>query len=74
MGKIVNEVKINEINDGFSIEIKGDKEAIRKILDGFGSGFSFERCLQFCLDPGFWGSFAGWCSPWLGAEEQDQRA
>ncbi len=68
MEKIVNEVKINETEDGFNIEIKGDKEAIRKMLDGFGGG------LQFCLDPGFWGSVAEWCGPWLGAEEQDKRA
>jgi len=36
MEKIIHEVKIVAIEDGFRIEVKGDKEAIRQMLHGFG--------------------------------------
>ena len=36
MEKVINEFKVIETDDGFRIEIKGDKEAIRQMLKGFG--------------------------------------
>ncbi len=74
MEKVINDVKIVETEDGFRIEIKGDKEAIRKMLDGFARGFPFGRGFNFDFGPGFWGNFKGCCGPWWEAEEQDKRA
>ena len=36
MEKVINEIRVIETDDGFRIEIKGDKEAIRRMLSGFG--------------------------------------
>ena len=36
MERIVNEFRVIETDDGFRIEIKGDKEKIRSLLRGFG--------------------------------------
>jgi len=36
MERIVNEFRVIETDDGFRIEIKGDKEKIRSLLSGFG--------------------------------------
>ncbi len=74
MENIINDVKVVETDDGFRIDIKGDKEAIRKILDGFASGFPFGPDFGFDFGPGFWDTFKGWCGPWWGAEGQDKRA
>ena len=74
MEKVINEFKVIETDDGFRIEIKGDKEAIRRMLSGigphnffggkppFGRGFGF----GFGFNPGFWGGFG----PWEGTEEE----
>ncbi len=69
MGKIIDDVKFVETNDGFRIEIKGDKEAMRKMWDECGMGFLFGSASQSYFDPGFWKIFKDWCGPWLGAEE-----
>ena len=37
--KIIHELRIIETEDGFRIEIKGDKERLREM--GFGKGFPF---------------------------------
>lgn len=66
MEKIINEFKIVETDDGFRIEIKGDKEAIRRMLKGFGphnffgGGFPFGRGFGFGFGPGFWSGFGNW--------------
>jgi hypothetical protein len=73
MEKIINEFKIIETDDGFRVEIKGDKEVIRKMFSAgphhffrgkgpFGHHFPF--------GPGFWGRFGGWCAPWDEPEEE----
>lgn len=36
MEKIVNELRVVETDDGFRIEIKGDKEQIKAFMTGFG--------------------------------------
>jgi hypothetical protein len=66
MEKMINDFKVIETEDGFRIEIKGNKEALRTMLNGFGfcdsfkagasSGGSFHPCSDF------WSEFASWCS------------
>ncbi len=47
--KVIHEIRIIETDDGFRIEIKGDKEAIKKMgfgpfaKGGFGPGMFFGR-------------------------------
>ncbi len=36
MERIINEFRVIETDDGFRIEIKGDKEKIRSFIGGFG--------------------------------------
>lgn len=43
--KTIHEVKVVETEDGFRIEVKGDKEAIRKM--GFGRGMGFGPRMGF---------------------------
>lgn len=70
MEKVINEFKIIETDDGFRIEIKGDKETIRQMLSGlgahsfFGAGGPSGRGFRFGFGPGFWGGFGNWCGPW----------
>ena len=70
MEKVINEIRIVETDDGFRIEIKGDKEAIRQMLHGCGAGVPFGRGFR----PGFWSSFGGWCGPWQQADHEKKRA
>lgn len=73
MEKIINEIKIIETDDGYRIEIKGDKEAIRHMLSGFGlfnfqgKGGPFRRGFNFGFGPGCWG---GWWNPWEEPKEE----
>jgi hypothetical protein len=77
MEKIISEFKVIETDDGFRIEIKGDKETLRKMFVGgphhffrgkgpFGHHFPF--------GPGFGGRFRGWCAPWEEPEEEKESA
>ena len=36
MEKVINEFRVIETDDGFRIEIKGDKEKIKSFMSGFG--------------------------------------
>jgi hypothetical protein len=36
MEKVVNEVRVIETDDGFRVEIKGDKDQIKAFMSGFG--------------------------------------
>ena len=72
MEKLIDELKIIETDDGFRIEIKGDKEAIRKMLVGFEAGFPHD--FHFSFDPGFWNNCMGWCGFWQGAGDQNKKA
>ncbi len=74
MEKVINEIKVIETDDGFRIEIKGDKEVIRQMLHGFGAGFPFGRGFRFGFRPGPWSSYGGWCGPWQGTDEDKKRA
>jgi hypothetical protein len=76
MEKVINEFKVVELDDGFRIEIKGDKEAIRRMLRGFGphsffgADFPFGRGFSFGFGP-FWG---GWGGPWEWGEEEKKKS
>ena len=67
MEKVINEFKVIETDEGFRIEIKGNKEAIRRMLNGFGPdscfGAPFRRGFRFGFRPSFWSGFGGWCDP-----------
>ena len=80
MEKVINEFKVVETDDGFRIEIKGDKEAIRRMMGGFSPGFfrgkkprSGGPGFDFGFGPGphFWAGFSDWCGSW-DWEEDDQ--
>ncbi len=69
MEKIINEFKLIETDDGFRIEIKGDKQAMRKMFSNFGKH-------RFGPKPpfghGFFGhGFWGGCAPWEQQEEKE---
>ena len=75
MEKVINEFKVIETDDGFRIEIKGDKEAIRRMLGGFGHHRPFRGKrpfgpgFGFGFGPRFWAGFSDWCGPWDWEEE-----
>ena len=82
MEKIINEFKIIETDDGFRIELKGDKEAIRKMLQGcgphgfFGGGFPFghDRGFHFDFDPfAFWCGFGNWWDKYWETEKEEKK-
>ncbi len=39
--KVIHEVRVVETDDGFRIEIKGDKERLREFVKRFAEGFPF---------------------------------
>jgi len=68
MGKIIREFKISETDEGFRVDLKGNKEAIRQMLNCFGfcdslkTGAPVNR--SFCFASDFWSKFGGWCGSW----------
>lgn len=78
MKKIIAEFNITETEDGFRIEIKGNKAAIRQMLncygfcDSFKSGASANR--SFCFDSDFWRHMGDWCGSWQKAKEKGSSA
>ena len=77
MDKIISEFKIIETDDGFRVEIKGDKETIRKMIAGGPPHFFKGRGRfghRFPFGPGFGGGFHGWCAPWEEPEEEKEDA
>ncbi len=74
MERLINEFRIVETDDGFRIEIKGDKEAIRRMLNGWGLRDLFRKSpsghgFHFGFGPGVWGGFGGGCSPEEGTDK-----
>jgi len=77
MEKVVNELRVIETDDGYRIEIKGDKEKIKALMSDFGKhqrrhhpggrhwgGFPF--------GPWMWMKMAGCHSPWdFDVEEEE---
>jgi hypothetical protein len=59
MEKIINEFRVIETDDGFRIEIKGDKEKIKSFMSGFG------RHKRWPHGHARWGPFAFAFGPWM---------
>jgi hypothetical protein len=75
MEKVINEFRVIETDDGFRIEIKGDKKVIREMLQGFGPHFFRRRKRPFGhgFGPRFWAEFGDWCWPWHWEEEEEEK-
>lgn len=68
--KVIQEFKIVETEDGFRIEIKGDKEKLRQMFGGMGPfgfrpgpgpfGFGFGPFRRWGRGPRWWGHRHGW--------------
>ena len=83
MEKVINEFRVIETDDGFRIEIKGDKEKIRSFIAPFGG---FKRWSHWGSREGrhggHWGAFhfgpwtgmkGGFCwGPWSANSEEDE--
>ncbi len=77
--RVIHEVRIIETEDGFRVEVKGDKERMRRM--GFGPGFPFGLGAAFGFGMGFgparfrhrmrrrWG-FGPWGCWWEEPEEE----
>jgi len=76
MEKVIQELRVVETDDGFRIEIKGDKEALRSWLTGFGPwGRGRRRSGMppfFRFGPRFWRHWAAWCGPWWAEETGEE--
>jgi len=83
MENIISEFKIIETDDGFRIEIKGDKEQIKALMSGFGGRKGWHRGHgrgkrgprgPMGFHPMMWMNMAGWCCGWDFEEEVDEEA
>ncbi len=76
MEKVLQEFRLVETDDGFRIEIRGDKEALRSWLTGFGPWPRRRRWGGmppfFPFRPRFWRHWALWCGPWWAAETSEE--
>jgi hypothetical protein len=75
--KVVHEVRVIETDDGFRVEVKGDKERIRRMFEhGFGPGMGFKRAgRRFRRHGGMWGHGHGpGFGPWWDEEPEDEDA
>jgi len=79
--KVLHEVRMIETDDGFRIEIKGDKEQLKKMgmmhfgKKGFGPGGFFGRGQGRQGRRGFWGRGHGYGPPpWAWDDEQPEEA
>jgi hypothetical protein len=71
MEKVINEFRVIETEDGFRIEIKGDKEKMKDIMHRFRGrrrwhGFRGRRRgpFGFGWGPMMWLHGFPWCGPW----------
>jgi hypothetical protein len=78
MEKVIQDFKVIETDDGFRIEIKGDKEAIREMWGNFGPRawrgrkHKHGRDFGFGFGPHFWTHFGGGCGHGTWEEEAQQ--
>jgi hypothetical protein len=67
MEKVIGEFKIVETDEGYRIEIKGDKEKMKGIFSGL-RWRRFRSChfhpFSLGFGRGFWGSVGPWCCWW----------
>jgi hypothetical protein len=68
MEKVINEFRVIETDDGYRIEIKGDKERLKRMFSGgkhwrkkYRRGFG---PFGFGFMPGLWARMAHFCGPW----------
>lgn len=66
--KVIHEVKFIETDDGYRVEIKGDKEQLKKMFEkgrGFGPmGFFAHKMRHASWGHGPWGHKRGFGPPW----------
>ena len=71
MENVISEFRVIETEDGFRIEIKGDKEKLRSFFSGMGGPGAW-RWGHHRGRGGPWGAsgfppgFMGWAAPWWG--------
>lgn len=82
MENIISEFKVIETDDGFRIEIKGDKEKIKAFMSGFGGGrgrgHGHWRGRRgpwgpMGFHPMMWMNMASWCGAWDFEDEPEER-
>lgn len=80
MDDVITEFKVIETEDGFRIEIKGDKEKIKEFMSGFGGhrGWKRGRKKGFfwgpfgpAFHPAAWMNMASWWGPWDFEEDEE---
>jgi len=80
MENVITEFKVIETDDGFRIEIKGDKEQIKAFMSGFGGrkgwrgGHSHGRGRAWGpmgFNPMMWMNMAHGCGMWDFEEEEE---
>lgn len=70
MDKIINEFRVIETDDGFRIEIKGDKEKIKAFMSGFArhkrppGWHGHAGPFPFPFGPWMWTGTASCCGEW----------
>ena len=70
MEKVIGEFKIVETEEGYRIEIKGDKEKMKEMFSSL-RGRKFRRHFHpfdFGFGHAFWGEMGPWCC-WWGEKE-----
>jgi hypothetical protein len=77
MEKVIREFRVIETEDGFRIEIKGDKEKMKNFMKGFkryrGSrAYRHHRRGLFGWGPWMWMHGAPWFGPWDFEEEGEE--
>lgn len=70
MEKVINEFRVIETDDGFRIEIKGDKEKIKAFMSGLGWHKRWPRW-RTRRRGFFWGPFSFGCGPWDFEEDEE---
>ena len=79
MEKILNEFRVIETDDGYRIEIKGDKEKLQSVFKGFGGHRRWHRRhgrvrgYGFPFHPMMWAKMASCWGPWDHEEESEDK-
>jgi hypothetical protein len=78
MDKVINEFRVIETEDGFRIEVKGDKEKMKRFMRGFrgyrgrhGYRGRWRGPFGFRMGPMMWMHGFPWWGPW-DFEEEDE--
>ena len=77
MEKVINELRVIETDDGFRIEIKGDKDQIKAFMSGFGKhkpGRRGRHRAPFPFGPWMWIKAAEWHGMWDFEAEEGETA